>query len=598
MSRASENEDRRIMAERVASRCQALIDCGAGAFHLTVVAGLLTGAAETIESDRRRGWQSAAREYRSAAGILAAWSAEVEAHVLADKPPLRPPLTEIPRHHHADLDPADGPVSAQISDRFVTPDVAQQIREASTVDDKLQVAFGPKTPVHPALRNPSLFGGYNVGAGCACVLTASDDPETPNVDDSACPLHNDVLRLRVDSLGLPDGVPPPAMVRPQAIEPDFSTVKGPADVSNIEPEARTKLDSLVHPAPERFIALLDDPAADMPGAAPDWQARIDALSDVTMVLSGVLEPVVGFSEPGATPPGQRPRMTFAEVRAHGMERARGIDHRSYSQVSSFGECGVRYALSDLDSEPAWWLVGGTALHYACEAVNRRVVEYGIDPPPGSVTLVLLSELWSQNLGRAISETIAESGITPDRWKAAKKGSEGYDWWRINGAAMVEAWVARLRALYAQGWQIATWDDKPMIEVSLPMMIGDVKVENILDLVLYRSGTDEYLIIDYKSGASTPDSTVQLGQYGHALCEAVGRLRHIDCGVSAGYWMARTDTLDVIHDIPNVHPFDEIEYVITTMHQAESQGLYLPNRNRGWGGCKSCAVRDLCPVGPR
>lgn len=330
-----------------------------------------------------------------------------------------------------------------------------------------------------------------------------------------------------------------------------------------------------------------------------------------------------FSEPGPAPARQtRQRMTFEQVRQHGMARARGEDHRSYSQVQAFSECGIRYALSDLDVTPAWWNVGGTALHYACEAINTDAYMTQVrgTDTPRDWTDHAAETLWTNCLNRSVSETITEHPtVGPDTWRAAKKGAEGYDWWRTNGVDMVRRWITRLTWLYGQGWTIATVDGKPAIEFDAPMFImlepnapGDrtgpaIKVENIIDLVMTRAdGT--LLIIDFKSGASDPTSTYQLGQYGHALDRhlgdgTTGRIREL----YGAHWLARTDMLapvdvtktDTATDLRELHPWAEIEYLITTMHAAESQGLYLPNKSKSDRfGCGSCGVAGLCPVGPR
>lgn len=343
-----------------------------------------------------------------------------------------------------------------------------------------------------------------------------------------------------------------------------------------------------------------------------------SFADESVALSA--QPVAAipqFSEPGPAPARQlQKRMTFEAVRQHGMARARGADHRSYSQVTAFAECSVRYALSDLDAAPAWWNVGGTALHYAVETINRHIaaIQHVVTDPERIADVPVL---WNGMLGRAISEAVKESGVTPDRWRAAKKGAEGYDWWRINGQAMVDRWINRLRALYDDGWTIAMINGQPAVELSVPMMIETfagapammptgINVENILDLVLVKG--DTFLIIDFKSGASAPDSTYQLGQYGWALAGAIDPWTDQDAGaqttfsILGAYWLARSDMLspvdvsksDTATDLRDLHPWSEIEYLITTMHAAESQGLYLPNRTR-W--CGSCGVAGLCPVGP-
>lgn len=50
-------------------------------------------------------------------------------------------------------------------------------------------------------------------------------------------------------------------------------------------------------------------------------------------------------------------------------------HLSYSQLSDWLRCGKRYQLArilGLPETPAWWNVGGHAVHSATEAYDRHI----------------------------------------------------------------------------------------------------------------------------------------------------------------------------------------------------------------------------------
>lgn len=50
-------------------------------------------------------------------------------------------------------------------------------------------------------------------------------------------------------------------------------------------------------------------------------------------------------------------------------------HLSYSALTDFLKCGKYYQLSrilQLPERPAWWNIGGRAVHSATEAHDRRV----------------------------------------------------------------------------------------------------------------------------------------------------------------------------------------------------------------------------------
>jgi hypothetical protein len=742
MSKASELEERRLAAERVASRCDALIVTSRSAGlegveipgQLTVVAELLLAEATHISEQRRKGWQSSMREYAAAGRILEQWAKDLAAHLEQDKPPARPPidLSDPAQRKAPDgtpsvrglMDIAAGsngtPEASWPEDGPITPDAATRVRLAieagskPTDDAVLSVAFDVPPIVNETGLDPSVvdrmsalptldaaFGPPDrftaaVEQHSAVVRSAVDKMLTADrtfgpqllihiraaptnyawcsatyglrayVNTATCPeciaawdAHHETLydaktdrrhpasRLASVKLDPPVTIEAPGaytmavLSAPDGTVIDASLTPTIPAFSEPGPPPAQPIDDKVTRGPEAWPMLgaaqyvIEDPApssavVDIHGkphsvALPSRfrsgilgvaylmyedgrcevrsiDFRLDPPSQLEIIAASRTPDVPQFSEPGPAPARQtQQRMTFDAVREHGMARARGADHRSYSQVTSFAECGVRYALSDLDNAPAWWNVGGTALHYALEAIN---LQRG-------------SDTWPEAFGRAISEAVAESGVTPDRWRAAKKGAEGYDWWRVQGGAMVGRWLQRLGQLLGDGWTIATIDGKPAVELSIPMTIqtfagtpammpNGIKVENVIDLVLVRG--DTFLIVDFKSGASAPDSTYQLGQYAHALARAIESDSRIQATmrIVGAYWLARSDMLspvdvtksDTTTDLRDLHPWPEIEYLITTMHAAESQGLYLPNKSKSDRfGCGSCGVAGLCPVGP-
>lgn len=672
MSKASELEAARLAAERTDTRCESIIQELAATREdptqlIEDLARLMLAEATYISEQRKSAWQSRSKEHTAAGRILEQWAADLAAYLERDKPPMRLPLDEIPRPtRHADLDPADGPISAQIASKLldgpVTPNVARSIRESieaePTIDTKLDAAFGPSRPltrdeiddqwpdappdvVHvTALDDRWAWcerkGGrraYRPGANCPeCIRlfdSATRDDHSPPADTTFGVSNDTVLGAAlgfikddVDAMGRPEAM---AGIKFPVLEPIDDKLTRHQDGSYtgvaqfiVQPDAPKVLTINIHGS--RFFT-----GTEMPGRSGilhvSYQIHESSLIEITgqdfrpdppMPMLDTIDPfgIPAMVEPSPPPVRQtQQRMTFDAIREHGMARAQGADHRSYSQASSFAECGIRYALGDLET-PAWWNVGGTALHYACEWLNRETFmaqnatadpTYTLPDATGHV----IETLWTNCLNRALSEAIAEHPtVSPDRWRAAKKGAEGYDWWRTNGVDMVRRWIARLAWLYDQGWTIATLDGKPAIEYDAPMWINvptaqgrRIKVDNILDLVMVRD--DTFLIVDFKSGASAPDSTAQLGQYAHALAQVLTDKELI----FGAYWLARTDELrragapTEAHesiDLRDLHPWEGIEYLITTMHTAESQGLYLPNRTR-W--CVSCGVRGLCPVGP-
>lgn len=319
-------------------------------------------------------------------------------------------------------------------------------------------------------------------------------------------------------------------------------------------------------------------------------------------------PTMQFVDPAPAGALQRPRMSFPEVREHASVAGLNREHRSVSQVYSFSECGVRYALRDMDV-PTWWNIGGTAAHAACAETLRGVTDsrgvpgtqYG--PPSNDDTR---AALWAQHFSLAIAAKVTEPGCPPmSQWRTANRGTEGYDWWRVEGPRLLSNFARWLDTRLQQGWRVAVSPDQfPMIELELILNVTDesrvIPVKAIPDLVLDRpapDGTPQYLIVDFKAGGSEPVDTFQLGVYAWAVNAVLGGDEHFraPATIDGEYVMLRTGESLPAPALLDLHSRDELEYRVVTMDRAERQGLYLVNRSRS---CRTCGVADLCPVGPR
>lgn len=498
--------------------------------------------ADGIERRRRRGWQSDQKRYLGAIEILTSYVDTLNA---ASTPALRPPLDTIASPERtADLDPADGPVSGQIADRvltgapdvpqgFVTHDVARAIRMAPDTDAKLAIAFD--------------------------------------------------LRHIGRSVPGPDGT-----------LPDLTTWCGTQGVAtNREmancPQCITVYDATVS------ASIGHHPDA----SGVDVRVSDDVPDNALLVTNGTLEgsALVTNIDPlsiDVAEPAERPaRMTWAQVREHAAgRRPRRSEKRSYSQVSSFEECPVRYALSDLDRTPCWWLVGGRALHFAMEAINQSTARTETVPLDTRTP-----DLWRGSLNRAIAGAMTESGMSDvTTWHAAGKGSEGYDWWRVNGAVMVDNWIRRLTRLHAAGWRVLVINGVPAVEWEITIDVDGVPLVQIIDLVMHNPATGELCVVDAKGGKSAPSDPRQPGQYAHAVARMLGVDEFVK--ISAAWWMARTDEIIMVDDPRGEVPWDDVVYETVTMDAAEKAGHFLPIRQYAYGGCRTCRVNALCPAGPR
>ena len=170
------------------------------------------------------------------------------------------------------------------------------------------------------------------------------------------------------------------------------------------------------------------------------------------------------------------------------------------------------------------------------------------------------------------------------WRVASpwRNPEGEDWWFTNGFKMYERWV---------GWRsqnhhlvIPLLDDgTPAIELEASPVVNGVTVKMFIDRVFYNTETNEYVIIDLKTGKNAITSSLQLGFYAYGLRKVYG------LEVTKGYyWMARKGELGIEFDLAE-YTDDKIETIVDMFDKARKAGIFLPNFNH----CKMCGMTDSC-----
>lgn len=277
-------------------------------------------------------------------------------------------------------------------------------------------------------------------------------------------------------------------------------------------------------------------------------------------------------------------------------------HRSVSQESSYSDCGLRYKLERVDGRkeaPAFWNAGGRAFHAAIEFYERHRAE-------GDFDLITPEKIGAVFIAQYGTELAESHGIEPDEstWRAAKKGTEGRDWWLVNGHKMCVDYVNKqderpYEVLQVDPW----WPDRtdppvfahldpaivPALERRFELDVDGVPVVGFMDQA-FIYGNGDVLVQDLKTGARVPGDTFQLGVYAHALERCFG----IEC-VWGSYWMARKAVQTPPVRLMELHPWDQVVYRFHTMDRAEKAGIYLP---RVSSFCNSCGMRPVCPMHPR
>jgi hypothetical protein len=266
----------------------------------------------------------------------------------------------------------------------------------------------------------------------------------------------------------------------------------------------------------------------------------------------------------------------------------GARRLSYSQFSSYVTCAKQYQLSrlvpNIEEVPAWYLVGGSAVHRTTEDVD-----WGMEGDTGRLAKLSSATWWKDIFHEEIERVEEKSGVPRSDWRAGGRPSkewphrENYDWWLKNGAAMVQRYVTwRENTRPALPLWVAPTGE-PGIELALVTKIGGVEVKMIIDRVF---ATGKHLMItDIKCGR-LPEQTFQLGFYRAGLLAEYGVN-----AVIGSYWMGRDGGLSEFYGLGHYTP-ELLGAYLRDFVKAVDNGIFLPHPTRL---CQSCAVRKYCAV---
>jgi hypothetical protein len=170
------------------------------------------------------------------------------------------------------------------------------------------------------------------------------------------------------------------------------------------------------------------------------------------------------------------------------------------------------------------------------------------------------------------------------WRVAspRRNPEDEDWWFTNGYKFYQKWI---------DWRKAnshliiptTKDDQLTIELEMNPVVNGITVKMFLDRVMLDTTTGEYILIDLKTGKTTPTSALQLGFYSYGLRKIY------DIHVSTGYyWMARKGQLSPAFDLAG-YTDDKIESLVGMFDKARKENVFLPNFDH----CRMCGLTMHC-----
>lgn len=250
-----------------------------------------------------------------------------------------------------------------------------------------------------------------------------------------------------------------------------------------------------------------------------------------------------------------------------------VAHASYSSVDSWLQCGEKYRLTRIVGvleDPAWWSVGGSAVHRATEWWDLGMHEELSVPD-------LFLKAFSEETQRQASAT----DTLPLTWRSSR--NQDGEWWKANGPAMVQSYIDWRDET---GWQIIDLDDgTPGVEVPFEVTLADIPVKGYIDRV-FVTPPGEVVIVDLKTGARKPASSLQLGYYRAALMMQYGVTADL-----GGYFMNRKKPGEQlsVSQISEYTP-EFISRFVSGFAKARELNLYLPHVT---SFCGSCGVASHC-----
>jgi putative RecB family exonuclease len=260
--------------------------------------------------------------------------------------------------------------------------------------------------------------------------------------------------------------------------------------------------------------------------------------------------------------------------------------RSYSQLSTYAECGNQYKLKYVLKAPrkqAVWFPAGTAFHSTCDDIDRALMAG--EPLDAEE----IDGRWEVNFSGQLEEVLSKEP-DPKKWRTAgrktkeKPNGEDTDWWAKEGARMARQY-AEFRVRNADRlrlWELP--DGSPAIEVAITVEIGGAPVVQFVDRVFEAVQTGALQVVDLKTGSREPAGTLQLGTYKVGLEAAFNE--PVWWGA---YYMARDGDLTEPKDLSRWTP-ELLDRTYRDMDTAERLGIYLPSIG---SHCNGCEVRDFC-----
>jgi len=197
------------------------------------------------------------------------------------------------------------------------------------------------------------------------------------------------------------------------------------------------------------------------------------------------------------------------------------------------------------------------------------------------------EIWDQSFLESIAQTEAKSGTNPVDWRRggratnANPDKENKAWWDDNGKKMFLDFITAWKDSQLTIWQSP--QGIPGIEIELNSNFGDVLVKAYADLIAVTAG-GELVVVDFKTGAYTPDSALQLGIYACAMEMKFGTRP------TRGYYYSARKAAFLEAEGLQRWTIPLLTELFAQFNRGVENEIFLPNIGMA---CSTCGVKDYC-----
>lgn len=199
----------------------------------------------------------------------------------------------------------------------------------------------------------------------------------------------------------------------------------------------------------------------------------------------------------------------------------------------------------------------------------------------------IERLWAECFNEAIGDQQERHGTNPVDWKAAGRKTkewpdkENGDWWAVKGPEMLQRFQEAWESSGFQVWE--TPNGIQAIELELNVDFGDVRIKAFVDLVAVTPD-GELVVIDWKTGANMPSSSMQLGLYAAAIGKQFGLIP------AGGYYYNARDGIFQPAEGMERWTYNLFTELFRQFEFSVQNKIFLPNISMM---CKSCLVVDYC-----